>query len=160
MGLLSKSLTCWMYWSDSPLSFSKRRRHIEYPFSKFGAYWSLVVAGLSVVLALLILTEPVLLISYFIFTFLLTVAVLVLKIHLLSTSESASLKSDSSKDAKNDQRWKIKILLLGFVISLIGPMILGLFLPPTSWFIGLNSFISGMSFSEVLLFCYARRSSP
>jgi len=123
---------------------------------KVKVYISATLATLSIVLSLLVLTEIFLLLSYFVFTFLLTTVIVALKICFLLARKSQSLKN--VQEIKDNQRWKIILLLLFFIIALIAPVLFLAVLPPVSWFIGLNGFVSAVSLSEVVLFYYARRS--
>ena len=136
---------------------SVRKGRINYPFSKVGVYLSAVLCVISIILALLILAEDFIsLIFYFAFTFFLAGIILILKIRFFSKMKSESLQNYSVKNAKDGQKWKIILLLFCFIIALITPTLLLTILPIESWFIGLDGFVSGISLSEVILFCYAR----
>jgi len=123
---------------------------------KAKVYISATLATLSIVLSLFVLTEIFLLLSYFVFTFLLTTVIVTLKIRFLLARKSQSLKN--VQEIKDNQKWKIILLSLFFIIALIAPVLSLAVLPPVSWFIGLNGFVSAVSLSEVVIFYYARRS--
>ena len=68
-------------------------KHNEYNTGKVKVYISATLATLSIVLALLALTEVFLLMLYFVFTFLLTTVILALKIRFLSERKLQSQKN-------------------------------------------------------------------
>jgi hypothetical protein len=137
-----------------PLGSSEEGRQIKYPFSKIAAYWCALITAMSAVLVLIVLPDPLLLVYYFVFTFVLTVILFKLKLHFLVQME----KSESSENHKaRGQRDSILLILIAILFMSL-PIILLAFLPPVSWFICLNVFVSSVSLSEVVLFYYARRN--
>ena len=133
-----------------------RRRRAGYPFSDVGVYISAIVAALSIILALLVLREPILLVFYFVATFILTLTVTALKYRFLFARKSQSSKNSLEK--RGSQKWKMILLAFCFIVALISPVLLLPVLSPASWFVGLDSYVSGVSLSEVILFCHLRRN--
>lgn len=136
-----------------PLSSNEKERGIKYPFSKIVVYWCALITVLSAVLVLIVLPDPLLLVYYFVFTFVLTVVIFNLKLHFLFRME----KSESSGNPPELASQKESILsILVSILFMSLPLILLAFLPPVSWFICLNVFVSSISLSEVVLFYYTR----
>lgn len=127
---------------------------MEYPFSKTVVYWCIVITILSIVLVLLVLQDPLLLIYYFVSTSVLTVVIFELKLRFLFQTK----KSESLGNHLKDQKWKRILLTSSGILLMILPIILLVFLPPVSWFMCLNVFVSSLSLSEVVLFYYAQKS--
>jgi hypothetical protein len=148
-------------WRFFDLGSSDKSRSIEYPFSKPGVYLSAILAALSIVLALLLLTDPIALILYFASTCLLTFVTLEIKIYVFSRRKSEAPEEYSVTEpegsSNSSNKWKTIFLMVCFVIGMAMPLILLSILDVTSWFISLNGFISGVSLSEVILFYYYSR---
>lgn len=136
---------------------SYKSRSIEYPFSKSGVYLSAILAALSIVLALLLLTDPITLILYFASTCLLTFVTLEIKIYVFSRRKSEVPEEYSVTKPQGSNKLKTIFLMVCFIIAMAMPLILLSILDVTSWFISLNGFISGVSLSEVILFYYYSR---
>lgn len=135
---------------------STGRRRVGYPFSEVGVYISAMVAALSIILALLVLREPVLLVSYFVVTSILTLTVIAVKSRFLFARKSQS--SRNSLEKRGSQKWRMMLLAFCFIVALVSPVLLLPVLSPASWFVGLDSYVSGVSLSEVILFFHSRRN--
>lgn len=137
------------------MSSKLKGRRMKYPYSKTVAYWCAVVTVLSIVFVLLLIQDFLLLICYFVSTPILALIIFKLKLYFLfQVKESESLENRNLKS----QKWKrILVILSGFLIMGL-PVILLIFLPPVSWFMCLNVFVSSLSLSEVVLFYYAQKS--
>ena len=124
-------------------------------------YFSAATAVLSVFLAVQILHSypewPLLYLSYFIFTFIITTVAYLLRLRL-STVEAAKLqKRDSYKTEESHAPWKALTLLFLTVLAFIFlPVLLAGFLNPKSWFILIAGLTSGISIAEVLFHFHAR----
>jgi len=159
---------------DSVSSDSKKMRAFEYPFSKTWVYISAVIAGISIALAVLLLIgeepqkfsfntftfmiHPLLL--YFIFTSLLTVAVLSLKFYLYSTKEEVSESHFPGGEQATRgflRRWILVIMLFLTVGALFLPLILSFFLGPLWSFLSISGFIPAVSIPEIILYIYSKR---
>lgn len=143
------------------MNSSDKRRSIEYPFGKSGAYLSAILAVLSIALALLLLTDPIALILYFALTCILTFVTLEIKIHIFSKRKSEAPEEYYAREPEGSNggnKWKTIFLMVCFVIAMAMPLILLSILDVTSWFISLDGFVSGVSLSEVILFYYSRQS--
>jgi hypothetical protein len=142
------------------LSSSDKSRSIEYPYGRSGVYLSAILAVLSIVLALLLLTDPIALILYFASTCLFTFITLRIKIYIYSrrnseAPEEYSVTEREGSDGSN--KWATILLIVGFIVAMAMPLILLSILDVTSWFISLDGFISGVSLSEVILFYRSRQ---
>jgi H+/Cl- antiporter ClcA len=155
-------------------SDTKEERILEYPFSKTWVYASAVIAGVSIVFAVLFLIDaepqefsfdtftfmihPLLL--YFIFTSLLTLAMLFLKFYLYSTKEKTSENhfSGSEQEAHGFlRRWLLVIMMLLTVAALFSPLVLWYFLGNLWSFLGISGFVPAVSIPEIILYVYSQR---
>lgn len=140
------------------MSLSARTRNVEYPFSKVGVYISALVATISIILALLVLTDPVWLTFYFVFAFLLALIIAAFKIRFFSRKKSRPFQDSSLNKAESDQKWKLLLIIGFFIVTLFAPFFLLVFLPIEFWFICLDGFVLGVSLSELIFFYYIRKN--
>ena len=149
---------------------SKGKRYLEYPFGKTWVYASAVMAGISIIFAIEVLSEeepksstlmipPLLL--YFIFTSILTVAILALKFYLYSRMDEEPLKNslieDMEKTPKRRWRWSLIALLCLTIAALFSPLLLLQILEPLWWIIGISGFVPAVTIPEIILYTYSRR---
>lgn len=126
----------------------------KYPSNIAQVYLSVVTAVLSIALALMLLKTPMLLLNYFITTFIVTAVTFFFKLHLLviGTREVSETDTQYSKRAP---RWKAPILfVLLLIVCIFLPLFLAGFLNPYVWFIFMVSFTSGLSIAEILLYLH------
>jgi len=141
------------------MNSSNKSRSVKYPFGKSGVYLSAILAVLSIILALMLLTDPVALILYFASTCLLTFITLKIKIYVYSRSNSGAPEEYSVTEPEGSDggnKWATIFLMVCFILAMAMPLILLSILDITSWFISLDGFISGISLSEVILFYHFR----
>jgi len=145
------------------LSSDIGKRSIDYSLGKGQACVSVVTAMLSIALALLILKDYdlILLLIYFIVTFLIGTTVFALKFLLLSYRNVNSLENSPVNNERGYQEKILKrnllILVIVYIASLFSPLILSLFLDPSMWFISISGFISGIGIEEGIFYFYARK---
>ena len=140
------------------MSLSAKTSNVEYPFSKVGVYISAIVAMMSIILALLVLTDPVWLTYYFVFASFLTLAIAALKIRFFSKKKSRPFQNSSLDKARSDQKWKVLLIIGFFILTLFAPVFLLVFLSIEIWFICLDGVVLGVSLSEVVFFYYTRKN--
>lgn len=139
------------------MNLSTETRYVKYPFSKVGVYISAIVAISSMILAILVLTDPVWLIYYFAFASLLTLVMTGLKIRFFSRKKPRPFQYSSFDKAESDQKWK-GILIIGlFILLMTAPVFLLVLLPIEIWFACLDGFALGVSLSEVIFFYYTQK---
>lgn len=112
------------------------------------------MGGMSVLLSLLLLRDPMHLALYFVLTSVLTVIVLVLRI--LVSSRRVSSEKISPRNSGAIEKWKIVLLISLLLAVFILSVRLLAFLDAVAWFIGLNSLACSFSLSEVGLFLFCR----
>jgi hypothetical protein len=99
----------------------------------------------------LLLDYPTLMFYYILSTIIMTFVTFVVKVHLyaLITSEL----QEEAKTERNHFAWK-NILLAFFMLlgGLLAPLLLARFLGGYSWFILITSLITGVSFSEIIIY--------
>jgi hypothetical protein len=150
---------------------SNKKNRVVYPFSKGGLYMSIVLAVLSVFLALVLLTpDLILLVYYALVTSIITAVVFALKIGMISIYVSRLWKSltrrtaaqEHKKEAEESPRestnWRALLLLLALTLAIIfTPIALSQFLNPYVWFMLVISLTSGISFGDISFYLYATR---
>jgi hypothetical protein len=150
---------------------SDEKKRVVYPFSRGGLYMSIVLAVLSVFLALLLLTPDLILLLYYaLIASIITAVVFALKIGLISTYVSRLWNSLTRRTAAREQKeeaeenpregtnWRALFLLLALTLAIVfTPMILTQFLNPYVWFVLLISLTSGISFGDISFYLYATR---
>jgi len=134
------------------LGLGAKTRKVEYPFSKVGVYISVIVATISTILALIVLTDPVWLAYYFIFASFVTLVATALKIRFFHKKKPESFKDDSLDKSESDQKWKALLIIGFFILTLAAPFFLLVFLPIEIWFMCLDGFALGMCLSELVFF--------
>jgi len=140
------------------LSLNAKTRNVEYPFGKVGVYISAIVAMMSIILALLVLTDPVWLAYYFVFASFLALVIAALKIRFFSKKKSRPFQNSSLDTARSDQKWKVLLIIGFFILTLFAPVFLLVFLSIEIWFICLDGVVLGVSLSELVFFYYTRKN--
>lgn len=126
----------------------------KYPHNKAVVYLSVVTAVMSVAIAFLLLDTPILLLSYFATTSIITVTAFALKSLLLTRVQKASETDDQY--VKNT-KWQTLIFVFFMLFAfLILPLFLAGFLDPYVWFIFMIGLTSGFSVAEMLLYLQMR----
>lgn len=129
----------------------------KYPFRMVGVYLSAASIVMSVALALLLLSDsPILLLYYFVLTFLIAVATFVLRIRVLPTGMPKASEKESLETQKKISGWKILLIFCMLIVFLIVPLLLAGFLEPYVWFILMVSLTSGLSIAEILFYLSTR----
>lgn len=125
----------------------------RYPYPERRVYLSAVIAGLSIILALALLSsQPVRIVYYFLLTIIFTVITFLLKRRLYTL---ILMDKDEEESLKNEEGTPWKALLLVFsmtLVSLIAPLLFAEILMGPVWFIMIISFTSGVSISEIVLY--------
>lgn len=128
----------------------------KYPYSKSRIYLSVVLAVLSLVLALQLLPTPVLILYYFASTFVIATIIFILKKRYFYTKKPETHQRVANENLENRISWKLLILLFSVMIII---MVFPLFLAPVhpyAWFILMVSLTSGISISEIILYVCMR----
>lgn len=128
----------------------------KYPYSKSRIYLSVVLAVLSIVLALPLLPTPVLILYYFASTFVIATITFILKRRYFYTKKTETHQRVANENLENRISWKLLILFFSVMIII---MVFPLFLAsahPYAWFILMISLTSGISISEIILYLYMR----
>ena len=130
----------------------------RYPYPEKRVYLSAAIAGLSIILALALLSnQPVLIIYYFFSTITFTVITFLLKKRLYTF---ILMDENEENSHKNEDRapWKAMLLVLLMSLAfLIAPLLLAGILSGPIWFIMIVSFTSGVSISEIILYIRMRK---
>jgi len=134
-----------------------RRR---YPYSKNRVYLSIVIVVLSLLLVALVLQSyPALVLQYLIYCSLSTLVFTIATFHLKRRLYPilAESQAEESETKTWPMTWKTLLLIFLMLIAPISvPLLLAGLLGGAGWFILMTSFISGVSFSEILFYLYAR----
>ena len=134
-----------------------QKKRLRYPHGKSRVYLSATLTVLSIILAFLALRSLLSFLYYLGLTIVLVAVVLVLKMRFFSVEMSESSDEESSETESKMQSWKSLLILFGvLIISILLPLLLARF-HPEIWFIGLISYISGVSVAEILFFLITRR---
>lgn len=118
---------------------------------------SMTTVVLAVILAFLLLETPLRLLCYFVSTFIITVATFLLRIRLshIKMSQLEQTLPETKKSAHGLKR--LLLMLLALITFLALPLLLAKVLDPYVWFTLLISFMTGLSFAEILFYLYTRR---
>jgi hypothetical protein len=130
----------------------------KYPFKMSRLYVNVATVVLAVFMALVTLTEPLLLLFFLILTAAISVVTFFLKIRPIF---SVRKTGDQQKTpAQSVGRRELYVLLLVVIAIVLLPFLLffsAASLPPYTWFVVLASFAAGIGISEVLFFVYCKR---
>lgn len=134
-----------------------RKKTPKYSHNISRIYLNATTAILSTTLALILLREKPLLLSYYVaFTFILTMIASVLKIRFASVRPTP--QEGLSPDV--EEAPKKRLIALLFLIIFAGlalPFLLAGFLPPHVWFILIVGLATGLSISEITFYIYCRK---
>jgi len=128
-----------------------------YPHSMRKVYLNLFTAVLSVLLALMLLSnDPLTLLGYIVFSASVIMIVFRLKTHPLNLQKR--LKTDSSESEENSHKWRWLILMfVTMIVILASPFLLAAVLPPYIWLAVIVGVGTGLSVAEVLFYVYRRK---
>lgn len=130
----------------------------SYPYSENRVYLSAVIAGSSIILALVLLFgQPFLILYYSLSTIAFTVITFLLKRRLYT---SLMMDKDEEKTLRMEERTPWKALLLVLFVSLaflIAPLLFAQIISGPVWVIMIVSFMSGVSISEIILYLQMRQ---
>jgi len=130
-----------------------------YPHSIRKVYLNLFTAILSVLLALiLLLHEPLLLLTYIIFSSSLIAVLLRLKIHHPNLKKKFQAYSSEENEDSHKGKWLILMFAL-MIIALASPFLLAAVLPPYIWLILIVGVGTGFSVAELLFYIRRRRGA-
>jgi hypothetical protein len=157
------------------MGFGEKMRNVKYPFGPFLVLLSGIIAVTSAAFAVIFLKdeEPVTLqlgstgiplppiLLYLILTGLMTFLILVVKIYLYSPSSlkesQGAYTGDVEETVGSFGRWLI--LLYAFVLAVIVVVpLLALVVPELWWFVCVTGFMSGVAFSELILYFFSLKS--
>lgn len=132
----------------------------RYPYSRSRVFLSAIIAALSTILALsLLLSDAILLLYYFLGTFIVAVITFFLKKRLYLLLVTENTQGENEKETKGTS-WKMLLISFFMLIGFIAiPLVFAGFLSAALWFIMITSFISGVSISEIVLYIQASSSS-
>jgi len=134
-----------------------QKKRLRYPHGKVRVYLSATLTVLSIILAFLALRSLLSFLYYLGLTIVLIAVVLALKMLFFSVEMVEPSDEEPSETESKMQNWKSLMMLFGLlVICILLPLLLARF-HPEIWFIGLISYVSGVSVAEVLFFLIARR---
>lgn len=130
----------------------------RYPYPEKRIYLSAVIAGLSIILALALLSgQPILTGYYFFSTVVFTVITFLLKKHLY-TFILTERNEDDTSEGKEHTPWKAMLIIIFMSLaSIIVPLLLAGILSGPIWFTMIVSFTSGVSISEIVLYLQMRQ---
>jgi NADH:ubiquinone oxidoreductase subunit 3 (subunit A) len=148
-------------------------KDVEYPFSRFLVLLSAVIAVVSGVFAVVILSEgtpdmlyigtqavPIPVIYYVLVTALLTILIILIKVRLYSgspTGETSEPYTSGAETAVKGFKRSLTLLYIGVVIVMITIPFLALVAPPVWWLVGVTSFVSGINLSEIVIYFFSRK---
>lgn len=128
-----------------------------YPYPKNRVYLSTIIAGLSIILALILLVDyPILTGYYFLSTIAFTALTFLLKKRLYSSIQMEENDEETGEIVKRTP-WKALLLVLFMTIAVfVAPLLLAKIASGSAWFIIIASFTSGISISEMILYLQMR----
>lgn len=130
---------------------------MRYPFGKGWVYLSVLLAGASIGIALLVLKDFFSLLYYFIFTGNLTAIVLLLKFYLYSRErEGDSLEGEEGTGKR--RLWSLIVLWGLAFLAMLSLPIFSMVLQPFWWFTLFSGFVAGVNIPEIILYVYSRKS--
>lgn len=143
-------------------NFSKKK--VSYPFSKGRVYFNIVAMLIVLLVSISLLLDYstfTSLICYLAFSAIVTFVSFEVKLRLLFRMQKTEIEAGVELDkgeTNGSEKWKIVLVAIGLGLFLLFPVVSTVFLDPTSWFVGISGFVTGMSLSEVVLYFYTRRS--
>ena len=139
------------------MSVGAQKKRFRYPYGKVRVYLSATMTVVSIIFALLLLKSLLSFLYYLGLTIVLVAVVLVLKMRFLYVGMPESSEEKLSEAESTMRNWKALLILFGvLIVSMLLPLLLARF-HPEIWFIGLISYVSGVSVAEVLFFLITRR---
>lgn len=134
-----------------------RKKMPKYSHNISRVYLNVTTAILSTILALILLREKPLLLSYYIvLTSILTMIASVLKIRLASMRPTHQESSFPDMEKAPKKRLLVLLFLIIFA-GLASPFLLAGFLPPHIWFILIVGLAASLSISEITFYIYCEK---
>ena len=130
----------------------------RYPFKMSRLYVNVATLILAVFMAVVTLTEPLLLLLFLVLTAVISAATFFLKIRPIFRIRKT--RDQQKNPAQSIGRRELYILLLVIIAIILLPFLLFFSagsLPPYAWFVVLASFAAGIGISEVLFYIYCKR---
>lgn len=139
-------------------------RKKEYPYSRNRVYVSIIIALLSVLLAVILFqSDPTSAFNYVLYyllsTIIITIATFLLKMRLYPLIADGSLTTDQPQEQtkRSGSTWKMLVAVFFMLVaSMLVPLLLAPILGGPAWVILMTSFISGVSISEIVFYLYTR----
>ncbi|MEM4733131.1 MAG: hypothetical protein QXD70_01215 [Candidatus Bathyarchaeia archaeon] len=155
------------------MNLREMMKNVDYPFGRFLVSVSAIIAIASTAFAVVILREedpnapnpaffgiPMPILSYFSMTAILTLLILLIKVQLYSATETTKKSepyvSGAEETAKGFKR-SLTLLYAAVVVLMILIPALLFIVPQMWWFISVTSFVSGINFSEVIIYLFSRK---
>jgi len=152
----------------------KEMRNIRYPFSKSLVIFSVILVVFSIYFAIIMLkNEKSILINvgativsihplvlYFAATLLVTYISVLIKVRLYAQAKTEivdKISGSVEEVIKSFKRLLTLIYVLVIAIMIVVPL-LAILGSGLLWFIGITSFISGINFSEVIIYAFSKRT--
>lgn len=140
----------------------RRRTSFKYPFSKKRVFFSCALIAITMGFTFSVLTNPLSILLFFVYTLLLTAVFLVLKFHLYLMKmeeklESPFLREEHASQQKKTLSRSVITLLILLIFGLLLPFSLLLFFSPFTWFISITGFIAAINIPEIVLYIYAQK---
>jgi hypothetical protein len=156
------------------MNFNDMFKDVDYPFSKSLVFLSAVIAVVSTVFAVVILSEgkpdmlymstlavPIPVLYYVFLTIVLTFLIILIKVRLYSGSRSGGTSgpytSGAERAVKGFKR-SLTLLYVAVAIIMIVIPLLALVAPAMWWLICVTGFVSGINLSELVIYFFSRRS--
>jgi MFS family permease len=140
------------------VSKKERRPLTRYPHSIRKVYWNVIIAILSIALTVMLLKQPLLLIYYIIFTFILAMVAFQLKARFSTIFTPIAKDIPPENEEKPRRRLLVLLFLLIMAILSLPFLLAGVFHEmPHVWFILIMGIATGLSISEVLFYIYCEK---
>ncbi|MBS7633542.1 hypothetical protein KEJ15_08020 [Candidatus Bathyarchaeota archaeon] len=155
------------------MNLREMMKNVDYPFGRFLVSVSAIIAIASTAFAVVILREedpnapnpaflgiPMPILSYFSMTAILTLLILLIKVRLYSAAETAKkteLYVSGAEETAKDFKRSLTLLYAAVVVLIILIPALLFIVPQMWWFISITSFVSGINFSEVIIYLFSRK---
>lgn len=138
------------------MGIEAQKKRIRYPYGKVRVYLSATMTVLSIILAILLLENPLSFLYYLGLTIVLVAVVLALKMHFMHLKMPESSEEESETESKMQNRKALLVLFGVLIVSISLPLLLARF-DPEIWFVVLISYVSGVSVAEILFFLIAAK---
>ena len=139
------------------MSPNNRERRVSYHLSKTRFCMSIMIIALSIILAFLLLRNPLFLTYYFISMFIVTISIFVLRIRLTRIRVSQLEKTSPETEEGTHGLKTVLLMVFALIAFLALPLFLAKLLDPYIWFTLLISFMTGYSLADIVFQLYTRR---